>query len=270
MGKIETAFFDLGALDELAARDSAVHRLDPRAKLLTTAAFVLTVVSFGRYEISALLPFFLFPAALLAAAGLPAGPLARRLLLAAPFALLVGAFNPLLDREVLLRLGGVGISGGWLSFLSIQLRFLLTVGAALVLIATTGFAPLCLALERLGAPRIFALQLLFLYRYLFVLVEEGGRLARARTLRAGRGRGTGVRVFGTLAGQLLLRSLDRARRLHLAMLSRGFDGEIRLLRPLRLGGREFAFIGGWATFFLLLRVGDLPRRLGELLLEIGR
>lgn len=271
MSRIDSAYFDLGALDELAARDSAVHRLDPRVKLLTTAAFIVAVLSFRKHEISALLPFFLFPAALLAVAGLPAGVLARRLVVVAPFALLVGIFNPLLDREVLLRLGPIGVSGGWISFLSIQLRFLLTVGAALILVATTGFTAICLALERLGAPRIFALQLLLLYRYLFVLAEEAARLVRARTLRSVRGGGgTGLRVFASLAGQLLLRTLDRAQRVHLAMLCRGFDGEIRLLRPLRIGPREITFLAGWSAFFLLLRLENIPRLLGGLILGIGR
>ena len=139
MAKLESAFFDLGALDALAARRSALHRLDPRAKLVTTAVFIVAVVSFGRHEVSALLPFFLYPAALLAWGELPAGLLLKRLLLALPFAVLVGIFNPLLDRQVLLHLGPLAISGGWFSFFSILLRCLLTVGAALILIASTGF-----------------------------------------------------------------------------------------------------------------------------------
>ena len=53
-----------------------------------------------------------------------------------------------------------------------------------------------MALERLGMPRIFAVQLLLLYRYIFVLMEEGIRMYRARQLRAFHGRGLGMRTFG--------------------------------------------------------------------------
>jgi len=56
------------------------------------------------------------------------------------------------------------------SFLSIMLRFTLTVASALLLVATTGFNGVCLALDTLGAPKAFVVQLFFLYRYLFVLV----------------------------------------------------------------------------------------------------
>ena len=62
-------------------------------------------------------------------------------------------FNPLFDQQTLLQLGPLAISGGWVSFVSILLRFALTVFAALILIATTSFTGVCMALERLGAPR---------------------------------------------------------------------------------------------------------------------
>lgn len=270
MAKIESSLFDLGVLDRLAAGRSAIHRLDPRAKLVTTLVFVCTVVSFGKYEISALLPFLCFPLALVLAADLPAAPLLKKLLLAAPFAFFIGVFNPLFDRQVLLQIGDFAISGGWVSFASILLRFALTVFAALVLIATTSFTGVCMAMERLGAPRIFALQLLFLHRYLFVLVDEAQRMVRARALRSFHGRGMGLKVAGHMAGQLLLRTLDRAQRIHQAMLCRGFDGEIRMLRPLRIGRREIVFTLGWSALFVLLRLVNLPLLAGDFLTELLR
>lgn len=265
MARIESAFFDIGTLDTLAYRDSAVHRLDPRAKLVTTLAFIVAVVSFGRYEISALLPFTLYPVTLIALADLPPGYLLKKLLIAAPFALCVGIFNPLLDHSAQMQWAGLTISGGWLSFVSILLRFTLSVTTALVLIATTSFTGVCLALERLGAPRAFVLQLLFLHRYIFVLIEEAARLVRARELRSFHGRGRGLRTFGHLIGQLLLRTLDRAQRIHMAMLCRGFDGEVRMIRRLHIGRPEVLFVGGWSCAFVVMRLYNLPQLLGSLL-----
>lgn len=268
MGRIDSAYFNLGSLDALAYRDSGIHRLDPRAKLITTLIFIVTVVSFDKYSIAALLPYLIFPATLMALAGLPAAPLLKKLLIALPFALFIGIFNPFFDQEALLQIGPVELSGGWISFLSILLRFTLTVTAALTLIATTSFTGVCMALEKLGCPKVFALQLLFLYRYLFVLVEEATRLVRARALRSFHGRGKGLRVFGSLIGQLLLRTLERAQRIHLAMHCRGFDGEIRMLKPLTIGRKEAAFVLGWTTFFIICRIWNLPEEAGTLLMEI--
>lgn len=265
MAKIDLSFLDIGRLDRLSRQQSPVHRLDPRAKLLTTLVFLVCVVSFDKYQVSALLPFTLFPVVLAARAGLPVGYLLRKLAVVAPFAVLVGAANPLLDRQTLVHLGPLAVSGGWVSFCSILVRFALTVGAALVLIATTSFHGVCLALERMGVPRVMAVQLLLLYRYLFVLTEEAVRLARARALRSFGGRGLGMTVYASMIGHLLLRTLGRARRIHLAMLSRGFDGEIRLMTPLRLGRAEILFTAGWSAAFILLRIVNLPALLGAAL-----
>ena len=119
MSSIAAALHQIGYLDTLAGQDTALHRLDPRAKLLATMAFVLAVVSFGKYEIAAMLPFAAFPLYLAAAGSIPLSFLARKLAIVSPFILFVGIFNPLLDREVILQLGSLGISGGWISFASI-------------------------------------------------------------------------------------------------------------------------------------------------------
>jgi len=268
MAKIGTSLLSIGYMETLANQETALHRLDPRVKLLTTLGFIIAVVSCGKYELTGLIPFIIYPVALMAAGNLPPAYLARKVLLAAPFAVFIGIFNPLLDRATLVHLGPLAISGGWVSFASIMLRFCLTVSAALILIASTGFNAVCLALEKLGAPSSFVVQLLFLYRYLFVLSDEAARLLRARALRSFQGRGLGFKIFSSMVGQLLLRTLDRAQRIHLAMLSRGFDGRIRMVRPLSLHLRDAAFFLGWSALFVLLRLYNLPAWLGYAVTEL--
>lgn len=265
MPKIDSAFFDIGYLDTLSYQDTPIHRLDPRSKLIVTLVFIVTIVSCDRYEISGLLGFFIFPVVMIARGNLPVGYLLKKLLMVAPFAFFVGVFNPLFDREIVISFQAFDISGGWLSFFSILLRFTLTVSAALILIATSGFPRVCLALEKLKAPRVFAVQLLFLYRYIFVLTGEALRLVRARALRTFDGKGGGVRVAGSMIGHLLLRTMSRARRIHLAMLCRGFDGEIRTLRPLHATGRDVGFVIFWLAVFILLRLYDLTEAVSLLL-----
>jgi cobalt/nickel transport system permease protein len=265
MAQIGASLLNIGYLETLSYQDTPLHRLDPRVKLLTTLAFLIAVVSFGKYEVVALIPFIIYPVALVAVGNLPPGYLVRKILIAAPFAFFIGIFNPLLDRAVMVHLGPLAISGGWVSFTSIMLRFTLTVSAALILIASTGFNAVCLAMEKLGAPSSFVVQLLFLYRYLFVLADEAARLMRARSLRSFQGRGLGFKVFSHIIGQLLLRTLDRAQRIHLAMRSRGFDGKIRLVRPLRWHAADAAFFLGWAALFVLFRWHNIPDLLGQLI-----
>ena len=65
------------------------------------------------------------------------------------------------------------------------------------------------------------------------------------------------------------RIIDALRR-HQAMLCRGFDGEIRMLRPLRIGRREIFFTLGWSALFVLLRLVNLPLLAGDFLTELLR
>jgi cobalt/nickel transport system permease protein len=159
------------------------------------------------------------------------------------------------------------MSGGWISLVSILLRFMLTVGAALLLIATTGFSAICMALEKLGAPRIFAIQLLMLYRYLFVLIEEAIRMVRAHTLRSFSVKKMRYQVFKQMLGNLLLRTIDRAQRIHLAMLSRAFTGEIKIGRRYNFSRQEIFYVFSLLLLFSFMRFFDISGLLGNLLLE---
>jgi len=264
MASIVGAIADLRQLDLMANGNTGLHRLDARAKVLATLAFILAVVSVNKYELAALFPFFLYPAVIMALGDLPVRHIAKKVAVVLPFALMVGIFNPIFDQTVLVRLGALAISGGWLSFASILVRATLTVGAALILVAVTGFPAICQALDQLGLPRIFTVQLLFLYRYLFVLGEEGSRMARARELRAFGGKGLGLRSYGAMISHLLLRTWLRAERIHLAMLARGFSGKFHPRRTTRFGGRDFLFLAGWSGLFLFFRLVNVSRLLGTI------
>ncbi len=256
-------WIEIGHMDELGRLDTPVHRLDARAKAVVTLAFIAVLMSFDRYEISALTPFALFPLILFSVGRLPALPLLRKIAVAAPFAILVGLFNPWLDRTPVFSLGPWVVTGGWLSFASILIRFLLTVGAALILVATTGMYRLGAGLQRLGVPQLFVTQLLMLYRYLFVVADEGSRMVRSVQLRSGSGQVLALRVYGSLVGHLLLRALDRAERVHRAMVARGFDGEVRLAEPGRFGWPEGLFVAGWLLFFTVARFWNLADGVGR-------
>ena len=264
MSSVATGLSALDRLDRLARLESPVHRVDPRAKVITTGVYIVCVVSCGKYELLGLLPFALFPVALAADGGLPLGFLAKLLLVASPFALVMGAFNPLFDQEVVGYVGSVAVTGGWVSYASIILRFLLTVAAALVLTATTSFTGVCVALEKLKVPDVLVTQLLLLFRYIFVLGDEATRMAQARRLRSFGRRGMGWRIYGQMLGQLLLRAFARAQRIYLAMKCRGFDGEIRVARRLHFRTADLVFTLAWSAAFVVFRLVDVPLAIGHL------
>ncbi len=268
MLKIEANWIDLRYLDALATQNTFIHRINPCVKLITTLIFIITVTSFSKYEITGLLPFFLFPTALLSLGNLSTTLILKRLLLVAPFILFIGVFNPLFDHTPVVKIGSWVITGGWVSFLSITIRLCLTITTALILVATTGIDAIGSALLRIGVPKIIVVQLLFMYRYLHVLVEEFIRCATAYSLRSIHGDGIKFRAWGSLLGQLLLRSINRANRIYQAMLCRGFDGEVRLMRTTTITTADIGYLIFWLVFFMLIRWFDIPELLGKLLMGV--
>lgn len=258
------ALYNLGLLDDLAGKNTVIHRLHPLVKLLTTTVFLVVVISFPRYEITALLPFFFYPVVIFALGELPAGPILKRILLVSPFVLGIGILNPVFDHQTI-TLFGLNFSRGWLTFLSITIKTGLTVTAVLLLIATTGMDKLGSALRSLRLPRLFVMQLLLTYRYITVLMEETARTLRAYSLRAPRQKGVNRNAWGPLAGQLLLRTFDRAQRVYQAMCLRGFTGEYHTGAQSPVTKYDFLYLAGWCLFFTVVRMFNLPVLLGILL-----
>ena len=239
-------------IDRFACQDSPIHRLDPRAKTLAVVAFSILLISAPRYTIPS--PWYvLFPAVLLSWGRIPPGFVLKHTLIVSPFVLLAAVFSPFLD-DTPVQIGGRVVRGGWITAGSIAVRFMLGMAALIALASTTRFPELLKGLERLGVPRLLITQLRFLYRYLFVLIDQAMHMRRARLARdAGRGPiGARWRAGGGQVGVLFLRTLESAERMHLAMLARGYDGRIRLLKPLRWRPRDTAFMVITAVYLVLI------------------
>ena len=261
----DTEFFNLGYLDRLSYQDTFIHRIDPRIKLLSSLVFIAVVVSFPKHAITGLLPFFLFPVLFLTLGDIPAPLILKKVLIVSPFALFVGIFNPLFDGHPVFQVFGFTVVRGWISFASIILKFALTISTALLLIATTSFPGICFAMQRLGVPRVFVAQLLFLYRYIFVLMEEVMKIVRARDMRSFGKRGRELKYIIPLIGVLFMRTVDRAERVYQAMLARGFNGNIHPAKHYALTITDMLYFSITIGMILFFRVVNLATLIGRLM-----
>ena len=163
--------------------ESFIHRLDPRVKVAVTVAFILS---------NALLPdgawlafgcAWLFLLFINMFSNLGIGFTFKRSFVALPFALVA--------ITVLFSIPGKPLSTfhflfwdltitdmGLLRFMSILVRSWLSVQMAILLVAVARFPDIVHALEHLRVPSILTTIIAFLYRYLFVLVDEVFRLLR--------------------------------------------------------------------------------------------
>ncbi|HEY7728329.1 MAG TPA: cobalt ECF transporter T component CbiQ [Candidatus Eisenbacteria bacterium] len=190
-----------------------LHRLPATAKLAVTVALVLVVAlaprrAWGVYAVAGLVG--LVGAAL---SGLPPRRLIARLLTVEPFAVGVALLS-------LLQPGGLGI------FLALLAKSTLCLFGFVLLAMTTRLTDLLHALRALRMPGLIVTTLALTYRYLFLLVDEAGRMRRARSSRTCEGSRRLVwRLTATVIAQLFLRSAERAERVYAAMCARGFGRE---------------------------------------------
>ena len=248
---------EIDRLERLSSGSSPIHRVHPKAKIITTAFYIVTVISFPRYDISALLPFLLYPAVLMSLSGTPYKPLLFRLLVALPFSLMAGVSNIFLIPETALTIANTEISFGLLSFVSIMLKTLLTVFAVLILASTTSFIETGHQLVLMGLPKILILQLMMTYRYTGVLLGEVLTMTTAYLLRAPRNKAVKMRDMGSFLGQLILRSVDRAERVYQAMKCRGFDGIYRGKTPKTFSVSDYIYTITLSALMLFLRFFNL-------------
>ena len=267
MNKMQKALAELAEMDELAARASPIHSLHPAAKLISTAAYILVTLSFGKYDLSGLAPMVLWPVVLFQVGGIRVRSCFYRLRIVLPLVLVVGLFNPLFDRTVLLRVGGLAVSGGVISMITLMLKGLFCLMASFLLIATTPIDSLCAALRMLHVPKLLVTLLLLTYRYAGVMTEELAVMTEAYHLRAPGQKGVHISAWGSFLGQLLLRSMDRAQELYSSMLLRGYRQEFHYadVRPFRL--RDALYLLGCILVFLLLRRFPVAQLLGRTLVR---
>jgi cobalt/nickel transport system permease protein len=208
---------------------SGVHRLPPHVKLVAMLLFVLVVVSTPFRQVWAFGLYALLLLAVARGARVPARTLARRLVVEVPF-VVFAVLLPFISRgervDVLgLSLSLSGLWGAW----SVLAKATLGVLAMLLLAATTQLRDLVTGLDRLRMPTLIVQIMMFMIRYVDVVLAEMRRMHIARVSRGFVARD--VRALPVLArsvAALFIRSYERGERVHLAMVSRGYTGRMPL------------------------------------------
>lgn len=239
------------SLDRYIDGQSPVHALDARVKLLLALASVLALALLPAGAWAGLLACALLIWWATIRSGVGLGTILGRAFVALPFALMAVTlvFARPGDPLFSLTLGPLRLTAteaGLVAFASVVLKSWLSVQAVLLLTATTHFTAVLAALRALHLPAALVAILGFAYRYLFVMVDEAERLLRARACRSaelpGRKGGRNIAwraaVVGRMAGTLFIRAFERSERIYLAMLARGYSGELRSLGARRLSSAE--------------------------------
>lgn len=241
----------------MADRRGWLQQLDPRVKLMGLGALIMTAVAV--HSLLALAGLLIAAAVMAKRSAISLARLLRQVWLG------VLLFTGVLALPALFMVPGAPLFT--LPFTPITVTgqglrvALLLVGRAetsatltLLLVLTTPWPRLLKALRSLRVPKAVVMILGMTHRYIFVLLGSAIALFEARASRmigplpAGERR----RLAVNAAGSLLERSLYLSQEVHLAMLSRGFRGDIRLMDDLRLQKRDWRAL---PVFMLLVLAG---------------
>ena len=257
MPKIEKSLLILDRVADGGAQGWV--NVDPRCLLLVTVVYLCIMLGVPSTHLDILLWYAVYPIISAPLLGLSYSSVFLQSLIVLPLVLLLGAFNPIVDRTVVAIDGGILITRGWLLFFGIIIRGLLSMQALLLLMRSIGFVGIVRAMRRLWVPSFLVTQLMMVFRYIRVLIEEGMTMKAARDARSYGQKHVSLKMWGVLIGQLFLRSVDRSERIHKAMVARGFDGELSFSYgdSKTWGWSSTAYLVGWSLLFLFLRLYNL-------------
>lgn len=222
MNRFIKSILDLNELEQYARRKNVINDLHPTFKILMTLIYIILITAIGKYEVSRVLLFGIYPILLISLIDIPVKSMLSKLVIPIILSISLGLFNPLYDREILLSIGFLNISGGVISLLVLIIKASLTISATLLLVSTTTIEDLGRGLEALFIPKRLVVLLLLMYRYITVLLNEVSRTIDAYHLRSGSNSGIHISVWGSLVGQIMIRSYRRSEEIYNAMLLRGY------------------------------------------------
>lgn len=220
---------------------------------IISCIYILSLLSNSRFDIGGCLVFGAYPLFLHIRWRIPVNELRRGI----PGILLIFLFasgNIVFDRNYTGALGPLPVTGGMVSSSVIVIKGLFSLWMLLIVTYTVPFIEICKLMRRLKVPEVFIMQLLLLERYLIVLKQEALSLKRARDCRSFGKKGQQIKVAALIIGSFFLRTVERAERIHRAMVSRGFNGSLKMEPSMPLGTKDFLVIFFSAGLFLTMRV----------------
>lgn len=263
LGEIASFFRDGLFSEEYARKQGLLQRIDPRVKILTLAVFIVAV-SFQKnfLPISAIYMGLLLLASL---SGIPVRYFVTRVWLFIPLyagiVVLPALLNVVVPGDPLLVLArfdsprsigpiripqvlavtrqGVNVAGVFV------MRVATSVSMVVLLLLTTRWSHLLKALKVLCIPQMFTFIIGMTYRYIHLLLRimQDVHLAKkSRVIRKTRV-GEGQRWVALQMGNVLTKSLLISEEVHLAMVSRGYAKEVKVIDAFGLKRADYLVMG---------------------------
>lgn len=264
MTNIKSNLQDIALLENLSNKDTFIHNLHPITKIITTIIYIILVVSLNMYNLSKLIPFFVYIYLLSQLSELTQKFLFKKFMFALPFCLCFGISNIFLNTDIAITLQGFNITYGMISFISIMLKTYLTIASIFILISTTNLRDIYASLEKLKVPNIFITQLNLTYRYISTLINEADTMYTSYKLKDVNSKGIRLKYIGSFLGSLLLRSMNKANKIYIAMKLRGYNGKYEYMKNYHFSYKDTIYMIFTILILCIFKIYNIPVMIGNL------
>lgn len=244
MKDMNRRLYELRIMDDIGEKDSIIHKINPAIKICVTFIYVIEVVSLKNFNLRECIIIFAYPLILFLLGKVPPKVILKKTIVVLPVIIGISFINLLLDcsyNQIMLSL-------------LLLFKCIFSVTGGLLLIVTTGMNNIAIGLRKLKVPQILTTQILMLYRYITLMIEYGYTIISAYKLRTLSERGMSMKDFGSIIGQMLLKSFDRSENVYHAMKLRGFEGEYYSSMKSSLQKNDFIYLCIWIFLFTVVRL----------------
>lgn len=214
MNKFLKAVLDLRELEQYANKKNVINNIKPEIKLIFVFFFVIFVTSINKYNLSLIIITGIVPTFIFFLTNIDGKVFVSKLIIPVFLSISLGILNPFLDDSLYM---------GIISLCTLVLKSAFTISLTLILVSTTTIKGIINGLRFFKIPKSIILIFFLMYRYIVILLEEIGKTMDAYQIRAPKCRGLHFSVWGSLIGQIIMRSYSRADNVYQAMLLRGLE-----------------------------------------------
>lgn len=244
MTNMNRVLYELRIIDDTGERYSIIHKINPEIKIIVTLAYIIEVVSLKSFNLREYSVIFAYPFILFLLGKIPAKIILKKIAVTLPIVIGISSLNLLIDYSF----------NQMIVALLLVFKCICSITGGLLLIITTGMNNIAIGLRKLKVPQILVTQILMLYRYITLMIEYGYTIIFAYKLRTLSERGVSMKDFGSIIGQMLLKSFDRSENVHHAMKLRGFEGEYYSSTKSSLKKNDFIYLFIWIFLFTVVRL----------------
>lgn len=242
MKDINLALYSIRRMEEIGEKATVVHNINSIVKIIITVAYIIKVVSLKRFNLGDIAICITYPLVLFILGNIPIIFIIKKTLVVIPVVIGIVIVNLIIEPSY---------NEIFFSLLLI-LKCVLSVTGGILLIATTGMNEIASGLRRMKIPNLFVTQIMLIYRYITLMLEEGHKIVCAYILRSRGDKGIKINDFQGILGAMLLRSIDRGENVYEAMKLRGFNGEYYTSKENAFNSKDLIYLTTILILFIFV------------------